>query len=158
MVTITKSTILSGIWQNFYDRIKSQVTSVATGLTDVGTSTVQTYSSNYSDKISIEKASYPIITVEHPVIDTELFTFGKTTVNGTISVEVFANQSVTSVLLIDLVINAIETFKGSLAALGITELDIDSTDNDNFKRGALNVHSRLVRFKFKYRYTRTRAW
>lgn len=152
MVSIDKATKTDNIWKNFYDRIKSNVTSVATNLNEVGTSEVVTYSSSYSDKLLDEKAKYPIIIVEDPELPTDKFTFTKAVADGTIDISVLTTQNIAAVRFKDKIIDSIETYQKELALVGIKEVGVDSTDKDNFSRGALNVHMRSVRFKFKYRY------
>ncbi len=154
MVSIDKSTKTNDIWKNFYDRIKSQVTSVQTNLIEVGTTTIKTYASSYSDILLDNKDNYPIIVVEDPELPSEPFTFKKAQIEGTINVSVFSRQNIAAVKFKDKIIDSIETYKAELAKVGIKGIEIDDTDSDNFKRGALNIHMRLVRFNFKYRYSR----
>ena len=157
MVTITKSTIVSSIWRNFYDRIKSQITSVTISISP-GSQTVQTYASSYSDVNFSSKDNFPIIVINSPRIPQEQFTFGKTQVNGIIDLEVYATNSQAADKFLDAINNAIETYKGDFADLGIQMLELDDTDNDFVEHGNIKVHIRNARWKFQYKYDRTRSY
>jgi len=157
MVSITKSTIKNAIFKNFYDRIKSQVTSVTLSISP-GSQTIQTYSSSYSDVDFSSKDNFPILVISSPRIPQEQLSFGKTQVNGTIDIEVFCTNSQAADKFSDTINNAIETYKYEFALLGLKNLELDSDDGDFFENGGIKVHSRLSRFKFTFYFNRTRSF
>ena len=157
MVTISKTTLVSNIWRNFYERIKDQVTSVTLSISP-GSQTIQTYSSSYSDVDFSSKSNFPIIVINTPRIPQEQFTFGKTQVNGTIELEVYATNTQAADKFLDAINGAIETYKSDFASLGITMLEMDDTDTDFVEHGSIKVHIRTSRWKFNYKFSRTRAF
>ena len=154
---ITKSTLISNIWKNFYDRIKDQVTSVTLSISP-GTSTIQKYVASYSDIELDSKSNYPVIIINSPQIPQNQFTFGKTKVNGSIELEVYTTSSQSSDKFLDAINQAVETYKGTLAGVGIRMLDIDNTSNDFIERGNIKIHIRSVTWKFIYYFDRTGAF
>lgn len=157
MVSISKSTLISNIWRNFYDRIKDQVISVNISISP-GSQTIQTYASSYSDVDFSSKSNFPTLVVSSPKIPQEQFTFGKTQVNGMIDIEIYATNSQAADKFLDAINNAIETYKGNFASVGIKELELDDTDSDFIEHGNIKVHLRRSRFKFIYYFSRTRAF
>ena len=156
MVTITKATISNAIFKNFYDRVKS-VTSVNISISP-GSQTIQNYLSSYSDVDFSSKDNFPVIVVNSPKVPQEQFTLGKTQVNATIDIEVYATNSQAADKFRDSINNIIETYKKEFADLGITMLELDDTDEDFVEHGKVKVHIRTSRFKFQYKFLRTRAF
>ena len=154
---ITKSTLISNIWSNFYNRIKDQVTTINISISP-GTSTIQKYATGYNDIDFSSTDNFPIILVDAPRIPQEQFTFGKTQVNGTIEIEVYATNTQVADKFQDAINNAIETYKGTLAGVGIKMVELDDTDQDFIENGNIKVHLRRTRFKFVYHFTRTKAY
>jgi len=156
MVTITKATISNAIFKNFYDRIKS-VTSVDISISP-GSQTIQSYLSSYSDVDFSSKDNFPVIVVNSPKVPQEQFTLKKTQVNATIDIEVYATNSQAADKFRDSINNIIETYKHEFADLGITELELDDTDEDFVEHGKVKVHIRTSRFIFKYYFARTTGY
>lgn len=154
---ITKSTIPTTIWKNFYDRIKDQVTTTTISISP-GSQTIQTYASSYSDIDFSSSSNFPLIVIDSPRVPQEQFTIGYTQVNGTIDIEVFATNSQAADKFIGLINNAIETYKTDLAGVGLTMVELDDSDNDFFEKGNLKIHSRRSRFTFNYKFSRTRGF
>ena len=154
---ITKSTIVNSIFKNFYNRIKDQISSVNLSVSP-GSQTIQTYASSYSDIDFSSKSNFPILVVNSPRIPQEQFTFGKTQVNGTIDIEIFCTNSQAADKFLDAINNAIETYKGDYAGVGLTMLELDDTDSDFVEHGKIKVHIRTSRWRFNYKYSRTRAF
>jgi len=157
MVAITKSTLVNGIYKNFYDRLKSQVTTVSLSVSP-GSQTIQTYSSSYSDIDFSSKSNFPILVINSPNIPQEQFTFGKTVVNGNIEIEIYATNSQAADKFLDSINNAIETYKGTFAGVGLRMLEVDDTDSDFVEHGKIKIHIRKVKWKFLYYYSRTKAF
>jgi len=154
-LTISKATFLPDIWEAFYDRMSS-VTTVT--LDDTTTPTIQTRTSSFPDREQDSKSDYPLIVVNSPSCPTAPFTFGKTEVEGTIRIEVFATKKETSDMFLAEIMDKIETYKDDFATLGLKRIEIDSTDSDMFMRGDIKLHVGAVVFGFKYKYSKTRAW
>ena len=157
MVEITKSTIKSSIWRNFYDRIKSEITTISISISP-GSQTIQTYASSFSDVDFSSKDNFPIILINTPKVPQEQFTFKKTQVNATIDIEVYCTNSQAADKFSDAINEAIETYKGDFADLGIHMLELDSTDDDFSENGNIKVHMRRSRFKMNYKFSRTGAY
>ena len=143
------------IWEAFYDRMGS-VTTVT--LDDTTTQTIKTRTSSFPDTEIDAKADYPILVVQSPVCPTDPFTFGKTEVNGTIRIEVYSSKAETSDMFLAEIMDKVETYKDDFATLGLKRIDVENTDSDMFMRGEIKVHMRSATFRFKYKYSKTRAW
>jgi len=154
--SVSKSSIIPGVWKNFYDRIKSQVTTVTiTGSTVVP---VQNWVADFPDQLIDTKSEYPIIVVRDPKTPTDTFTATKTKLTGTIEIEVFANQAEAASKLIAQVINSIETYKGDLAKVGIRQITNADTNQDSATRGKIKLHLRSIVFNFTLFYTNTQGF
>ena len=154
---VSKSTLIEDLWRNFYDRIKSQVTSV-TITSDPHTVTIQGYHNTYSDEIIETKTNYPFIIVEDPKLSTEQFTMNRTKLDGSITIEVYTTQAQSASKFLSKILDTIETYKADFATVGIHNIELDSTDSDMFVRGAIKVHFRSATFKFNCKYDRTGAF
>ncbi len=152
MVTITKSTITQKVWKNFFDRLAS-VTNVT--LADSSTSTIQSYSASFPDKIADTKSSYPILIVNSPDITWEDFTFTKKYANGTITIDIFTTKAEGADLFIDAIIDSIETYRKSFRDLGLHNLNLESTSKDEFFRGAMKIHVKSATFTWRYVFSKT---
>ena len=150
---ITKSTISSKIFKNFYDRVKS-ITSVNISISP-GTQTIQSYLSSYNDVDFSSKDNFPIIVVNSPRVPQEQLTFKKTQVNGTIEIEVYATNSQAADKFQDAINEAIETYKYEFAQVGLVMIELDDTDSDFVEHGKIKVHIRTSRFRFQYKFART---
>lgn len=157
MVSITKSTIKSNVWKNFYDRLKDQVNSVTLSISP-GTQTIQTYAAGFNDVDFSSESNFPILLINSPRIPQEQLTIGKTQVNGTIDIEIFATNAQAADKFFDAINDAIETYKTTFASLGLKDLDLDSDDGDFVEHGNIKVHIRTAKWKFLYIFDRTRAF
>ena len=145
---ISKSTIIQKIWENFYDQLVENVTSVSiTGSTTV---TIQTWTNSFPDKELDTKSDYPILVVNSPTINWENFTFRKKQVNGNIVIDIYTTQSESADKFTDAIIDSIETYRDDLKTVRITDVKLDSTDRDSAFRGAFKLHLSSINFKFKY--------
>lgn len=153
MVTISKASILANVWENIYDRLSSNVTSVTTG---GGTQfTIQTYSSSFPDKYIDDKDSYPILIIEPVNLEWSPHTLTKKNANGTFTINLYCTDSEAADLFLDKIIDSIETYRDDLYALGMYFIDLDSTSSDNVLRGGFKVHLRSCTFSFIFRFTKT---
>jgi hypothetical protein len=148
---LSKSTIIQKIWENVYDRIKDNVTSVS--ITGSVTVTVQTYTNSFPDKPMDSKSDYPIIVISVPNLSWETLTLTKKWANGGFSIDVYTTQSEAADKLADAIQNSIEAYRDDLRAVSVHFINLDSTSADNFTRGHIKVHNRTLNFTFKYAFT-----
>jgi len=154
--TISKSNLVEKIWRNFYDRVKDQVTS--TTVANGTTFTIQHYSGANPDIDIDSKSDLPIIVVDTPIFSTELFTMTRTQLRGSIDIEVYATDSQAADQFLSQINNAVETFKGDLAGVGIHQIDTESTDADMVFRDSIKIHVRRITYVFVYRFDRTKSF
>jgi hypothetical protein len=147
--SISKATMMNDIWKNFYDRIRSQVTSVSI-TSDPYTVTIQTYTEAFPDKKVELPSQYPICIINYPLKDSQIFTFGKTQASFIIDIEIYTTQAQSADKFQDALDNAIETYR--------RDIDIVSTDSEMFQRGEIKLHRRLTRWKMNYVFPRTTTW
>lgn len=154
--TISKESIIPDIWENFYNRIKDQVTIVFLNFgKDI---TIQNYVSSFPDQLIDTKSEYPIVVVNDPKVPTEPLTVGKTRIDGTIEVEVYTNQAESASKFLSLIINAIETYKGDLSSVLIKNVEVIDTNQDSATRGKIKLHKRSVTFSFTHTYAKTKGF
>ena len=152
-MVLSKSTIISGVFENIYDRL-ANVTSVT--LSDATTSTIQTRTGAFPDKDIDDKSKYPILVVNSPDISWEEFTLTKKQVNGTFAIDIYTTKSESADLFIDAIINSIETYRAILSkTYGIGMVNLESTDYDMVMREGIKIHMRSCTFSFKYKFTKT---
>jgi len=150
---ISKSTIIQNIWENFYNRLSSDVTSVTiTGSVNV---TVKTYTNSFPDKSLDTKSDFPILVINSPSISWENFTFGKKYCTGSISIDIYTTQGESADKFLDKIINSIETYRDTLKGDNLFDVNLDSTDKDRVNRGAFNVHLATCTFSFRYIFNQT---
>lgn len=151
--SLTKSTIIQNVFQNIYDRLKDNISSVnITGDVDV---TIQTWTNSFPDKSLDEKGDFPILVINSPDINWEKLTFRKNQVNGTITIDIYTTQSESADKFLDAIIDSIETYRDDLKTVRMTNIILDSTDRDSAFRGAFKVHVASATFSFKYIFTET---
>ena len=156
MTSVEKSTAVENIWKEFFDRVKSQVTTVE--ITGSNTITVQNYVSSFPDQLIDSKTDYPILVVETPSLVGDSFTMTKDKIEGTISLSIYTNQGESADKFLSKIIDSIETYKYDLRGAGLSQVKLDSTDSDMVTRDAIKVHMRQSSFKFKFHYTKTGAY
>jgi len=154
--TISKASVIEDIWRNFFDRLKSDITSVST--TNAGTVTIQDYHNIASDKIIDSKTNYPFLVVEDPQIPTSQFTMTRTQIDGSIRIEIYSTNNQAASKFLSRIFESIETYKSDFADVGITCIDVEGTDNDFFTRNTIKGHVRSIVFSFKVRLDRTRGF
>ena len=141
---VTKSTITQSIWKIFRDRIVSNVrnTTISVNPTTVS---VQKYVASYNDRDFDSKSNLPIMIIETPTFGTEFFTFGKTKVTGSITIEIYTTQSESADKFLDQTKDAIETYKPTLSSLGLHNVSVESTNSDFAERVEVKVQSMVGR-------------
>ena len=151
--SISKNTIVHDIWENFYDRVNSQVTTVTLANSD--TQTVQTYSGSYSDHMLNKKSNYPILVVGSPVISSEYFTTSKDSYLGTITITIFTTSSEAGDRFISEIIDSIETHRQEYRDVNLTMIDLQGIDNDMVERGNIKIHVREATYSFEYHFVKS---
>ena len=146
MTAINKSTIVSNIFKNFYDLVVA-----ISGFTTIVYPT-------FPDVVKDSKDDYPIVIINSPEIDWSTFTFGKGMVEGEIMVDVYTTTPSDTDSKASAVSNKIETSKFTLAGVGLKQVDMERTRSDNAQKGKIKVFLKTLTFKFKYYYTKTRAF
>jgi hypothetical protein len=150
---LSKSTILQKVWQNVFDRLEDNVTSVTiTGSLGV---TIQTYTNQFPDKNIDEKSDYPILVVNSPTISWNRFTFRKKEVSGEITIDIYTTQKESADKFLDAIIDSIETYEDDLKGVGIERMELTGTNYDNATRGKIKVQLASCTFGFKYIFTET---
>jgi len=154
--TLTKATITQTVFENVYDRLKSDVTSVT--LSDSSTSTIVTYASAFPDKPLDDKTDYPILVVNSPDLDWEDFTFTKKRANGSITIDILTTKAESADKFIDAIIESIETYRDNLRGAEMQFVNLESTTKDEFFRGQIKVHVKSCTFTFKFVFTKTQTY
>jgi len=153
---LTKSTVVQQVWENIYDRLKDNVSSVS--ITGSVTVTIQTWTNSFPDKSLDEKGDYPILIVNSPEIAWEPHTFRKKWVNGTFTVDILTTQAESADKFADAIINSIETYRDDLKRTGKMDfVNLESVSIDQFFRGGFKVHLRSPNFSFRYIFTETQV-
>lgn len=150
---LTKSTIIQKIWENIYDRLKDNVSSVS--ITGDVTVTIQTWTGAFPEKIADSKTSYPILVVNSPEISWEDFTITKKWANGIFTIDILTTQSEAADKFLDAIIESIETYRDDMIGVNVRFINLEDTDSDHFSRGAFTIHSRSCIFSFKCAFTKT---
>jgi len=152
---LSKSTIIQKVFENIYDRLADNVSSVT--ITGSNSITIQTYTNSYGDKNVDEKSDYPILVVNSPEIDWEDFTFTTKKCMGTFSVDILCTQSEAADKFIDAIINSIETYRDDLKSVGMQFVNLEGTSRDQFFRGKIKIHVRSCEFSFEYIFTKSQT-
>lgn len=161
-MALSKNNLVSEAWKIFYDRLKSDIPTI-TGLgvqmpDGTNEASIKHFVSSYSDKLVESKDNYPFVVIEPPVMDSERFTSGKSRINYTITIEVYANQAEVADKFLDEIFNSIETYKRDLSDKGIHNLNIDSTENDFVERDSLKIHVRSITLNFDFIFNKTNGY
>ena len=156
LVSIAKATFLHDVWQNFYNLMEDNITSVT--LSDSTTSTIQTRTGAFPDSVIDDKTDYPIIVINTPVINWDDLTMGKKYLSGTIAIEIYSTKAEASDRFVMKIIDTVETNKDDLREKGLQFINLRPTSNDEFFRGKLKIHVSTANIEFKYVYTATRVW
>lgn len=140
-----KATIIADIYKAFYNLI-------TVGVSDPGGKTRFIYG-EYPDHFinaTSNRDQYPFIIINSPNLKWGVWLFKKKMIEGTITIEVFSAKNKEADTLTDSMVTAIEGQAGVLWGNGLRNMLLESIDHDHFIRGKISVHSRVVRFSFKY--------
>jgi hypothetical protein len=146
VVTVAKDTIIENIYKNFYDLI-----SAISGFTSI------VYPS-FPEVVITNKSSYPIVVINSPEISWDQHTFGSNVAECSVSVEIYTTSAATTDQYASDVHNKMEISKGALSAVGIRQLNLESTDTNFEEAGKIKVHQKNLNFKFKVYFSKTFAY
>lgn len=145
-VTVSKVTVVENIYKNFYD-IVSAISGFSTMVYPAFPNINLTTSS-----------SYPIIILNSPEISWNQFTFGKSVLNGTISLDIFTTSAKTTDQYASDIQNGIEVEKDTLAGYGLRMVFLDSTTTDTILHGKIKIHIKTLTFSYKFYFDKTLAY
>ena len=153
MVTISKSTIVANIWENFYDRVNATVTDP-----NVSNRSKWIYSTFPLEDIENRSIDYPLIVINPIGITWEKFSLTKNYAVGSIDIELYTTSAVTSDTYTDYILNGIETSKAILRAVGLEFIYMTGRTTDVVFRGKNTIHVNTLTFTFRYVFTKTRVY
>ena len=145
-VTVSKATIFENIYKNFYDLIVA-----ISGFTTI-------VYPEFPDVNLTAEASYPIVIIDSPEIDWQPFTLGKGVVEGTIDITTHTVIPKTTDEYASDISDKVETSKGTLAGVGLHDVQLDTTDKDVVPQGDIKVHFKTLTFRYKFYFTKTGAF
>ena len=147
MVTVSKSTIVENIHQNFYDLFNA-ITGFA--------GKVYPAFPQLSLQAAESKSSYPIFILESPDIeDQSNFTLNKLKVTGTITLEIYTTNAKDADYFASDSFDKIESSIRTLRGQGLKFIKLDSMNKDVVQRGKINVHLKSVTFAYEFVFDRT---
>ena len=153
MVTISKSTIVANIWENFYDRINATVTDP-----NISKRNKWIYSTFPLEDIENRSIDYPIIVINPIGITWEKFSLTKNYAVSSIDIELYTTSAVTSDTYTDSILNGIETSKLILRNVGLEFVYLTGRVSDVVFRGKNTIHTNTLTFTFRYVFTKTKVY
>lgn len=159
MASVTKQTLVSSVWENFYDILNTKV--VGTSITDAHSNihTLSRATNSFPDTAIDQKSTYPILIIHSPNFTTDTqFTLNKEESSGTIEIEIYTTSSEAADKFIDKIIDSVETSRGDLADVGLHKVVKASVDSDSIQREQIKLHVRSVTYSFVFRYVRTGSY
>jgi len=158
MTEIGISTIIETIWQTFRDRLASEVTTVTIddkGVSNAKTVTIQSYMAAMSNTVLDSKSDYPIMVINSPSIESEYYTGKRDQMNCSITIDIYTTNAPSADKFMSKIYSSIETYKGSLNALGIQQVHVSDSDSDSAQRESFTAHVRSLTFTFKTYFDKT---
>jgi hypothetical protein len=146
IVGVTKQTIISDIFKDFYTLINKHVN-------PKGSATKFWYPVFPYKNIFDGKLDYPIGTIDSPTISWEKFTITKKWAMGQISFSVFSTKSSEADDLLQDVINGIDAERKTFWNLNVRKVNLDATSADHLTRDEVKIHIRSATFTFQYPFT-----
>ena len=153
MVTISKSTIVANIWENFYDRVNATVTDP-----NVANRSKWIYSTFPLEDIENRSIDWPVIVINPIGITWEKFSLTKNYAVGSIDIELYTTSAANLDTYTDYILNGIETSKDDLRAVGLEFVYLTGRVTDVVFRGKNTIHVNTLTFTFRYVFTKTRTW
>ena len=153
MTQISKSSIVSDIWENFYDRINATVTDP-----NVSNRSKWIFSSFPLEDIENRSIDYPLIVINPIGITWEKFSLTKNYAVGSIDIELYTTSAESSDNYTDSILDGIETSKAILRAVGLEFIYLTGRTTDVVFRGKNTIHVNILTFTFRYVFTKTKVW
>ena len=155
-ISVEKSSRISDIWNLWYNRLSTDVTSVT--LNDSSISTVQRYSASFSQESFNSTDNFPMMIIESPTFDDESETMTREKTTGEIFVEMYTTSAQSADKFSDAILDSIETYKKTLADNGLKQVHGSIVDKDEDPKGSIFVHVRRIKFTYEYRYTKSKSY
>lgn len=146
MVQISKSSVIENIFKNFYDLV-----SAITGFSTI------VYPA-FPDITMDQKSDYPIIIINSPEISWDTLTFGKSLLEGSLTIDIYTTSAKTSDQYTSDISDKIETSKYTLAGVGLRQINLSGTTTDMAEHGKIKVHLKSLTFGYKFYFTKTSAF
>jgi hypothetical protein len=153
MTAISKSTIVSNIWENFYDRVDATVTDP-----NIANRSKWIYSTFPMEDIENRSIDYPVIVINPIGITWEKFSLRKNYAMCSITIELYTTSAVNSDTYTDSIIDGIETSKDDLRTVGLELVYLTGRSSDIVFRGKNTIHVDTLTFSFRYVFTKTASW
>lgn len=154
VTTLAKTNVISAVYENIYDRLKDQITTVS--ITGPATITIQTYTNSFNESMINTKSNYPILIMNSPEIESEDdFTLTKKRLSGSFTIDILTTQKESADKFADVIKDSIETYRDDLRAVGMISVNFDSSSTDDVQRGAFMIHSKSLKYKFTFIYSKT---
>ena len=153
MATINKETIVSDIWENFYDRVNSTVTDP-----NIAKRSKWIYSTFPLEDIENRSIDWPVIIINPIGVNWEKFSLTKNYAVGSIDIELYTTSASSADTYTDSIMNGIETSKDDLRAVGLEFIYLVNRNSDVVFRGKNTIHANVLTFSFRVIFEKTRTW
>jgi len=153
MATINKETIVSDIWENFYDRVNSTVTDP-----NIAKRSKWIYSTFPLEDIENRSIDWPVIIINPIGVNWEKFSLTKNYAVGSIDIELYTTSASSADTYTDSIMNGIETSKDDLRAVGLEFIYLVNRNSDVVFRGKNTIHANVLTFSFRYVFTKTKVY
>jgi len=146
MVQVSKSSVIENIFKNFYDLVSA--------ITGFSTIVYPAFPNITMD----QKSDYPIIIINSPEISWDTLTFGKSLLEGSLTIDIYTTSAKTTDQYASDVSDKIETSKYTLAQVGLRQINLSGTTTDMAEHGKIKVHLKSLTFEYKFYFTKTSAF
>ena len=153
MTTINKETIVSDIWENFYDRVNSTVVDP-----NIAKRSKWIYSTFPLEDIENRSIDWPVIIINPIGVNWEKFSLTKNYAVGSIDIELYTTSASSADTYTDSIMNGIETSKDDLRAVGLEFIYLVNRNSDVVFRGKNTIHANVSTFSFRYVFTKTKVY
>lgn len=144
MVTINNSNLISGVFETLYDVINSNVTD-----TQIPARSKWWFSA-YPDQRNSTKSDFPIGIINPPNYTWLDFTLTKKWAEYETDIDVYSSKAKEADVLLDSVLNALESNRRVLAEDGIIKYRVVSTSTGVAKEGNMTLHIRTATIQFRH--------
>lgn len=145
---VSRNTVRDTIWNLFYDKIKTDVTSV-TLMSNKSVTVKNIFNAWNSSEIKV-KSDFPFIILEPPKFTSVQHTFKTSKYTGLMTVTTNTTQKEAAIKLMDAIGESIESYRKTLRYdYGMKFLDIDDEDDGNLDMGPFSGYFQLIRYKFE---------